>query len=181
MQEALNRYRLLLASELGPGDDRWKQALRMADRHFQTSGDPEQMSLDEGVGRWILSEIPDCWCILFREEEVIGDCFVLPTSAASMDDFIAGRIPESRLLEQSRHSGVVYECLYLAGAYVETAYRGQGLAAMAFKRIFESLRQKDIFPQAIYGWPWSAEGERLLRKLASVEFPEARVSARSGR
>ncbi|MES1224360.1 MAG: hypothetical protein ABUT20_53185, partial [Bacteroidota bacterium] len=91
---------------------------------------------------------------------------LIPTTAALMNDFLAGKISEKQLFEKTPLN-VPYDALYLCSAITLEEYRGKGITKKITLEAIEKIR-KDHPIKTLFVWPFTKQGELLAEKLAAL-------------
>jgi len=130
--------------------------------HYDT--DPHQLQVDEAVVEQ-LSALHPSTCIELNDEN--GPIFwliLIPTSMATMEQFLKNELSEQALFDQALKENQ-YEALYLCSITVHPDYRHKGMAMRETQQAI--LQLKATWPiNCLYYWPLSKEGEHLAQKLA---------------
>lgn len=144
--------------------ENFNRMVRLADEFFAAKQDSGQLDVTQEVIEKLESLHPST-----LSEEVEGDgpvvwVLLIPTSQATMDRFIAGRIGERQLLEQTLPGGK-YDALYLCSVLVLPEFRRQGRAYRTAERAVASILN-DHPIRILYTWNFSSEGKALAHRLA---------------
>ncbi|HTB66473.1 MAG TPA: hypothetical protein VK727_09605 [Steroidobacteraceae bacterium] len=144
------------------------RALEIAEEMFHTQTDADQMLLNAGYARWVVSVIPCCWTLIVLGGTVVGGQFVLPTSIDMMRSFLGGNLSERAMMDEVRENGARdWDALYLAGATVVPDHRRKGLALEALSRTVEGIAKRRAARLELFYWPFSTEGRSLVTRFVA--------------
>lgn len=144
--------------------DRLQRMIACAESFFETKNDPSQLSITPEVMERLRSLHPRSMTEIADAEGPYVWIIVIPTMNATMEEFLAGRIGERELLDQTP-PGHAYEALYLCSALVLPEFRGRGLARKAVCDAVAVLRAAHPI-RTLYFWGFSPEGVRLAASVA---------------
>lgn len=138
--------------------------LRLADEVFAARTDPEQLNMDEQLLERLRRMHPAS-----VQEEATADgpvawVLLIPTTAALMQQFVAGRITERELYERTPEHGPC-QAVYLCSGLVLPDWRRQGIGARLAVRAIEAMR-RDHPIAALCAWAFTPEGLAAARALA---------------
>lgn len=156
--------------------DNFARMMQLADEVFAVHDDPTQLQVDQdvleqlqrlhpaSVGQQADANGPVAWVLL------------IPTTAALMEDFLAGKLTEQELFERTP-MGAVYEAVYLCSAMVLEEYRRTGLAKRMTLEAIERIR-RDHPIHALFCWPFTPGGDALAEVVAQETGLPLRLRAR---
>ena len=138
--------------------------LELVGEAFDTRHDPGQISVSEEE-RELLEKIhPDTLSELANENGPIVWLLLVPTTAATMQQFLARAITEKQLLFQTV-PGAAYDAIYLCSASVLPEFRKQGLAKKVAMNAINNIRKAHNIA-TLYYWPFTTEGRELAVSIA---------------
>ncbi len=143
----------------------FQRMFQIIDDVFATREDPDQLQVDEEVIKKLTEIHPACLSELADENGPVIWALMIPTTENVMNDFLAGKISERELLDET-HSGEKFTCLYLCSVTTLPEYRQKGETKKICLEAIEKICSN--FPIAtLYVWAFTPEGESLAKKLAS--------------
>jgi GNAT superfamily N-acetyltransferase len=139
--------------------DRLQRMIGLAESFFDTKNDPAQLSITQEVIDRLRRIHPRSMTEVGDEEGPYVWIIVIPTTTATMEEFLRGAIDEEALLGRTL-PGTACDALYLCSALVLPEFRGRGLALRAVCDAVQAIR-KDHPLRTLYYWAFSEEGRRL--------------------
>lgn len=134
------------------------------DEVFATRSDPDQLQVDEKIIAKLQQIHPATIGELADHNGPLIWCLLIPTTNKVKEDFVAGKISENDLFNQT-HPGEVFDCIYLCSVTTLPEQRGQGktmqLCLEGIKRIQEDHPVKSLFV-----WAFSEGGDKLAESLS---------------
>jgi GNAT superfamily N-acetyltransferase len=142
----------------------FKKVLEISEQFFGTQTDPDQMPITQKTADKLASIHPDTVIYKFDEQgEPIAWAVVVPTSLATKDKFLAGKMTERELLDEAARERR-FDALYLCAAFVLPEYRRKGYAReLVIEAINKVSGGKEI---PLYSWIYSPEGKKLVDTLS---------------
>lgn len=143
----------------------YQRMFQIIDDVFATREDPDQLQVNEDVITKLNEIHPACLSELADENGPVIWALMIPTTETVMENFLAGKIAESELLNQT-HSNEKYTCLYLCSVTTLPEYSHKGETKKICLNAIQKIATK--FPIAtLYVWALTPEGEHLAKVLAS--------------
>jgi GNAT superfamily N-acetyltransferase len=138
--------------------------LRLAEEVFAVHDDPTQLQVDNVVLDRLHRLHPATRGEIEEGDGPVAWVLLIPTTLTLMRPFLAGDLSEQELYERTPE-GAVYDAIYLCSALVLKEHRRKGSAKRLAAEAIESIR--DDHPiQALFGWPFTAEGAALAQIIA---------------
>ena len=144
--------------------ENYHRMMKVIDEVFETRKDPDQLQV---TGEQIkkLQAIHSSTLTEFANEEgPLIWILMIPTTETIMNDFLAGRLTEKELLQETL-VGDFYDSIYLCSATTLPEYRGKGQTKKLCLKAIDDIT-KDHPIERLFVWPFSKEGERLAESLA---------------
>lgn len=144
-----------------------ERMINLAEETFAAHNDPEQLEVNEAVIKQIKRLHPSALSEFIDGDGPVAWGLMIPTTNKLMNDFIAGKISETELLNKTPINGK-YEALYLCSGLVLPEYRNKGLTKkMAFEAI-KNIRAEHP-NRSLFTWNFSKEGALLADSIARHE------------
>jgi hypothetical protein len=142
----------------------FERMIALVNSFFDSRNDPNQLDVDEEVIARLKTIHPATMAEYNEGEGPIVWILLIPTTLQVMNDFIAEKISE-RELYNNTHAGNTYEAIYMCSASVLPEYRNKGLAKQTGLKAMQAIL-KDHPIKALYYWPFSHEGQILAHSAA---------------
>jgi len=142
----------------------FERMIQLVNSFFDSRNDPDQLDVDEEVIARLKTIHPATMAEYNEGQGPIVWILLIPTTLQVMQDFIAEKISEKELYENT-HPGDTYEAIYMCSASVLPEYRKKGLAKQTGLQAMQAII-KDHPIQALYYWPFSPEGQILANSAA---------------
>ncbi len=145
--------------------DNLQRMIQLAEEVFAFRTDPDQLVVTDEVRERLTALHPATLNGEENEDGPIAWMLLIPTTLEIMDGFLHKRVNERQLLELTPIPGR-YEAVYLCSALVLPEYRNKGLAR---RLVLDAIRrmQADHPIKALFVWPFTAEGKKLARTIAT--------------
>lgn len=131
---------------------------------FETRGDPDQLQVTQADVKKLQELHP---ATLSEYNEGNGPCvwvLIIPTTKKIMQRFLRGEIGETKVLHETDPKAK-FEVIYLCSASTLPEYRRKGITTRITLEAIEAIR-KDHPIEALFVWPFTAEGKVLAAKIA---------------
>lgn len=138
--------------------------IQLAEEFFATKSDHSQISVNSKVMLKLNRIHPNTMMEKKTSKGPIAWNLVIPTTHKLMEQFIAKKISERKLLNKTPLR-VKYDSIYLCSALVLPEYRGKGLAKSLMTKAIKSI-QKDHPINCLFYWAFSKEGKKLATSVA---------------
>jgi hypothetical protein len=144
--------------------DNFSRMIQLATEFFDTKNDSSQLSIDESVMERLHTIHPASMGEITDSNGPIAWTIVIPTTQFVMDRFIAKKINERQLMDETLQVKI-FEAVYLCSALVLPEYRGRGLAKELLCNSITSVQYKHHIRNLFY-WAFSTEGDSLALATA---------------
>ncbi len=144
--------------------DNYERMIQLVTESFDMRNDPDQISVTPEEQKKLFAIHPSTLSEMTNENGPIVWILLIPTTQVIMERFIAGKISEKQLLEQTK-VGDKYDAIYLCSASVLAEFRHKGHAKKVALTAIQDM-QKSHPVRSLYYWPFSDEGKALARSLA---------------
>jgi hypothetical protein len=151
----------------------FSRMLELIDETFATRQDPGQIQVTQEQMKKLQNIHPATLSELNNEDGPLIWVLLIPTTRSIMDDFLRGKISETKLLKNtkppSNRPGIVdqeYDCLYLCSATALPEARKKGDTKKLCLKAIKSI-SKDHKIKTLFVWPFSKEGEELAKSIAN--------------
>lgn len=142
----------------------YERMIKLVTEFFGTRTDPDQISVTDTEREHLQQIHPATMTEVANEEGPILWLLIIPTTAAIMNDFLAEKITEKQLLEQTK-PGISYDAIYLCSIYVLPEFRKQGLAKKTAIDAVNQVRENQPI-KALFYWPFSEEGKEAAMAIS---------------
>lgn len=142
----------------------FERMIAIIDGVFETRNDPDQLQVTEKDIAQLQELHP---ATLSEYNEGNGPCvwvLLIPTTKAIMQEFLAGKISENGILQQTK-PGTAFEAVYLCSATTLPEYRGKGITSRITIDAINAMKAEHPVTE-LFVWPFTPEGEVLAKKLA---------------
>ena len=141
-----------------------QRMLQLIDEVFATRSDPDQLQVTPQQQKKLQAIHPATLTERADKDGPYIWVLMIPTSSRVMNDFISGKISESRLL-QNTSAGEEYDTIYLCSVTTLPEYRGRGETKQA---CLEAIRKisADHPVHTLFVWPFTGPGDGLAHALA---------------
>ena len=144
--------------------DNFARLMQLADEVFAVHDDPTQLQVDADVLLRLQQLHPATVSQHADANGPVAWVLLIPTTAALMAGFLAGRLTEQELYERTP-IGVEYQAVYLCSAMVLPEHQRTGLAKRMTLGAIEHIR-RDHPIDALFCWPFTDGGDALVEVLA---------------
>ena len=156
--------------------DNFTRLMQLADEVFAVHDDPTQLQVDAEVLLRLQQLHPAAVSEHADANGPVAWVLLIPTTAALMEDFLAGTLTEQELYERTP-VGVAYQAVYLCSAMVLEEHRRSGIAKRMTLDAIEHMR-RDHPISALFCWPFTPGGDALAITLAAEAGLPLRMRAR---
>ena len=144
----------------------FERMLALVGEVFDVKNDPGQIDVDEDVIPKLKSLHEHTLSEFATEDGPVAWILLIPTTIATMNEFIACKITEKQLLDNT-NTGQKFEAIYLCSATVLPEFRHKGIARKLTLDAVASMRREHEI-EALYFWKFSDDGERLAYGIAEL-------------
>lgn len=138
--------------------------LHLADEVFAMHDDPTQLQVDDVVLDRLHRLHPATRGEIMDGDGPVAWILLIPTTTTLMRSFLAGHLTEQELYEHTPE-GAAYDAIYLCSALVLKEHRRKGSAKRLATESIQRIRE-DHPIQALFGWPFTFEGNALAKVIA---------------
>ncbi len=142
----------------------FERMLQLADQVFEVKSDPDQLDVNQEVMERLNAMHSSTLSEYDNGEGPVAWILIIPTTLVLMHRFLKKEISEKQLFELTPLN-VPYEALYLCSALVLQEYRRKGIARELTVNAIAAF-QKDYAINALFVWPFSAEGNAGAEVIA---------------
>ena len=137
----------------------YARMMQLADEVFAMHEDPTQLQVDQEVLAHLRRLHPATVGERADADGPVAWVLLIPTTAALMEAFVAGKLTEQALYERTPVDAK-YDAVYLCSAMVLEEHRRSGLAKQLTLDALERIR-KDHPITSLFCWPFTAGGDAL--------------------
>ena len=156
--------------------DNFTRMMQLTDKVFAVHDDPTQLQVDQDVLEHLRRLHPATVSEQATADGPVAWVLLIPTTAALMEEFLAGTLTEQELYEQTP-IGATYEAVYLCSAMVLDEYRRTGVAKRLTLDALAHMR-RDHPIGTLFCWPFTKGGDALAIALATHVCLPLRLRAR---
>ncbi|HTA28211.1 MAG TPA: hypothetical protein VK809_10500 [Bacteroidia bacterium] len=144
--------------------DKLERMLQLVGEFFDAKNDPDQLKVTEEDVEKLNKIHPACMSEYNEGDGPIVWILLIPTTEAIMKKFLAKKISETELLNETPLNAK-YDAIYLCSASVLPEYRRKGLAMKVGNDAIARI-MKDHKIKALFYWSFSPEGQALAEKAS---------------
>jgi len=142
----------------------FERMMELVDEVFDVKNDPGQLSVNNYVLRKLQQMHPACLTDYIDGDGPIAWILTIPTLEPLMQEFIAGKLTEQQLFDQTPVDAP-YDVVYLCSASILEEYRKKGLGKRLTTGAVQAMQQQFTI-KALFYWPFPTEGDRLAASVA---------------
>lgn len=147
--------------------------MELIDQTFATRNDPGQIQVTQAQMKKLEAIHPSTLSEFANEDGPLIWILLIPTQHSIMEEFLSGKISEAELLKKTKPKQQ-YNCIYLCSATTLPEARHKGETKKLCSQAIDNIC-KDHFIDTLFVWPFTKEGEKLAKNIASERSMELKI------